>query len=165
MPWSGRSGDFRVVLGAVRRPVPEPGLELKRRHRLLGVVELAGDRRAGPVAGDVAADLGGGDVGLGVQRRGEGVVDLGLGDRVRADGEQQVGLLAGLAVGARGLGWPQCLPRLDRLADDRVDGLGDRGAGLVDGHVEQANGVAGEDVAGVGGDGLPVVLPADATGS
>ena len=114
------------------------------------------------MAGDVAADVGGRDPGFGAERRDDRAVDVGLGDRVRADGEQQVDVLAGLAVQPRGLGGPQGLPGLDGLADDRVDGLGERGAGLVDGHVEQADGVGGEDLAGVAGDGQPVVLPADA---
>ena len=105
--------------------MPEPGLQLEQRHRFLGVVELAGDRRAGPVAGDVAADVGGGDAGFGAERRDDGAVDVSPGDRVGADGEQQVGLLSGLAVGAGRLGGPQRLLCLDGMADDRVDGLGE----------------------------------------
>ena len=54
------------------------------------------------------------------------------------------------------------LPRLDRLADQRVDGLGERGAGLVGGDIQQADGVPGEDFSGVAGDRHTVVLPADA---
>ena len=38
---------------------------------------------------------------------------------------------------------------------DRVDGLGERGAGLVGGHVEQADRVAGQDLGGVAGIGVP----------
>jgi hypothetical protein len=41
-------------------------------------------------------------------------------------------------------------------------GLVKRGAGLADGHVQQADGVGGEDLAGVTGDRQAVVLPADA---
>jgi hypothetical protein len=59
---------------------------------------------------------------------------------VRADGEEQADVLAGLAVQPRGLGGPQGLPGFDGLPDglpdDRVDGLGERGAGLVDWCVE-----------------------------
>ena len=105
-------GDLRVVLGGGRRAVPEPGLQLEQGHRLLGVVELAGDRGAGPVAGDVAADVGGRDAGFGAERRDDRAVDVGLGDRVRADGEEQVDVLAGLAVQPRGLGGPQRPARL-----------------------------------------------------
>jgi len=43
----------------------------------------------------------------------------------------------------------QGLPGPDGLADDRVDGLGEGRAGLVDRDVEQADGVLGEDVGGV----------------
>ena len=35
----------------------EPSLKFEQCHRLLGVVELAGDGGPGPVAGDVAADV------------------------------------------------------------------------------------------------------------
>ena len=81
---------------------------------------------------------------------------------MRADGEQHVDPLAGLAVEALGLVGPQRLPGLDGLADERVDGLGESGAGLVHRDVEQADRVFGEDVVGVAGDGLAVLLPADA---
>jgi hypothetical protein len=83
---------------------------------------------------------------------------------VRADGEEQADVLAGLAVQPRGLGGPQGLPGFDGLPDDRVDGLGERGAGFVDWYVEQADGVGGEDLARVTGNGQPVVLPAEAAG-
>ena len=102
------------------------------------------------------------DAGLGAQRRDDRVVDVVPGDRLGADGEQHVRVLAGLAVQAAGLGGPQRLPGLDGLPDDRVDGFGERGAGLVDRHVQQADGLIGQDVGGVAGDGLAVVLPADA---
>ena len=60
--------DLGVVLGRRGRAVPEPGLQLEQRHGLLGVVELAGDGGAGPVAGDVPAHVGGRDAGLGAER-------------------------------------------------------------------------------------------------
>src|SRR5260370_28545980 len=122
------------------------------------------ERARWPVAGDVAAEGGGRDPGFGAQRRDDRAVDVSLADRVRAYGEQQVDVLAGLAVQPRGLGGPQGLPGFDGLADDRVDGLGERGAGLVDRYVEQADGVGGEDLAGGTQDGQPVVLPAGAAG-
>jgi hypothetical protein len=101
------------------------------------------------MAGDLAADIGGGDAGLGAQRRDDRAVDVVVGDWVRADGEEQVHLLACLAVQAFWLLGPLGLPGLDGLADDRVDGLGEGRAGLVDWDVEQADGVVGEDVPGV----------------
>ena len=107
------------------------------------------------MAGDVAADVGGGDAGLGAQRRDDRVVDVVLGDGLGADREQHVDALAGLAVQPLRLVGPQRLPGLDGLADDRVDGLGERGAGLVHGNVEQADRVLGEDLAGVAGMGRP----------
>jgi len=51
-----------------------------------------------------------------------------------------------LWVQPAGLAGAQGLPGVDGLADDRVDGLGERGAGLVDGDVEEADGIVGEDV-------------------
>ena len=133
----------------------EPGLQFEQRHRLLGVVELAGDRRARPVAGDVAAEVSCRDTCLGAERGDQGAVDVVPRDRVRADGEQQVHLLAGLAIGPCGLLGPQRLPGLDGLTDQGVDGLGEGGAGLVHRDVEQADGVLDEDVGGVTGDGCP----------
>jgi hypothetical protein len=53
------------VLGGGGVLVPEPSLQLEQGHRLFGVVELAGDGGADPVAGDVAADIGGRDAGSG----------------------------------------------------------------------------------------------------
>ena len=98
------------------------------------------------MAGDVAADVGGRDPGFRAQRRDDRVVDAVAGDRAGPDGEQHVGVLAGLAVQPAGLGGAQRLPGVDGLPDDRVDGLGERGAGLVDGDVEEADGIVGEDV-------------------
>ncbi|MFE0514157.1 hypothetical protein [Streptomyces sp. NPDC058964] len=49
------------------------------------------------------------------------------------------------------------------LAKERVDGLGERGAGLVGGDVEQADRVARQDLPEVACDGGPVVLAADAS--
>ena len=154
-------GDLGVVLGGVRGAVSEPGLQLEQGHRLLGVVELAGDGRPGAVAGDVAADVGGRDAGLAAQRGDDRAVDVVLRDRLRAHGEQQVDLLAGLAVKPGGLRGAHRLPGVDGLAEQRVDRLGERGPGLVDRHVEQADGIVGQDVGGVAGDRDAVALPAD----
>lgn len=71
------------------------------------------------MAGDVAADVGGRDPGLSAERRDDRAVDVVFRDRVRADGEQQVDILAGLAVQPRRLGRPQGLPGFDGLADER----------------------------------------------
>ena len=66
------------------------------------------------------------------------------------------------AVGERRLGGPGGLPGVDGLAEDRVDRFGERGAGLVGGHVAQTDGITGQDIGGVAGDRSAVVLPADA---
>jgi hypothetical protein len=79
-------------------------------------------------------------------------VGVGPGDAAGAEGEQERGLLAGLAVCHRRLGWPGGLPCLDGLAQQRVYRLGECGAGLVDGQVQQADRVAGQDLPGVAGD-------------
>ncbi|HYA50919.1 MAG TPA: hypothetical protein VEG33_07080, partial [Streptosporangiaceae bacterium] len=114
----------------------EPGLQLEQRHRLLGVVELAGDRGPCPVAGDGAAHVGVGGPGLAAEHRDDGVVDVGGGDAAGAEGEQQICPLAGAPVGQLRLGGTGSLPVLDGLAEDRVDRLGERGAGLVRRDVE-----------------------------
>ncbi|WP_331740124.1 hypothetical protein OG613_45415 (plasmid) [Streptomyces sp. NBC_00015] len=71
-------------------------------------------------------------------------------------------MFAGLAVEHLRLLRPQFLPCLDRLAQQRIDGLGERGAGLVGGDVQQADGVSRQYLVGVAGDRGPLVLPADA---
>jgi hypothetical protein len=65
---------------------------------------------------------------------------------VRADGEEHVHLFAGVAVECRRLRRAQRLPGLDRLSLKGIDGFGERGAGLVGGHLQQADGVLGEHV-------------------
>jgi hypothetical protein len=57
-------GDLGVVLGGVGTAMSQPGLQLEKRHRLFGVVELACDGGAGAVTGDVAANIGRWDTGL-----------------------------------------------------------------------------------------------------
>ncbi len=88
----------------------EPFLQLEQRHGLLGVVEPAGDRGPGPVAGDVAADVGRGDTGLAAEHRDDRRVDVALGDPAGPVGELRLG-------GSDGL------PCLDGLAQERVAGL------------------------------------------
>jgi hypothetical protein len=76
--------------------------------------------------------------------------------------EQEVHLLAGLAVEHLGLRWPDGLPYLDCIAQQGIDGLGERSAGLVCRDVEQTDRVLSEHVVGVARDRRPVVLPTDA---
>jgi len=121
-------------------------LQLEQRHRLLGVVKLAGDRGPCPVAGDGPAHVGGRDCGLAAEHGDDGVVDVGGGDAAGAEGEQQVRPLAGAPVGELRLAGADGLPRLDGLAEDRVDRLGEGGAGLVRRDVEQADRVPGQDL-------------------
>ncbi|UZG60300.1 hypothetical protein [Rhodococcus opacus] len=86
----------------------------------------------------------------------------GRGDPAGAEGEQQVDSLAGAAVVKLRLGGAHRVPGVEGLAEDRVDRLGERGAGLVRGDIEQADRVTRQDPIGVAGDGGVVVLPADA---
>ena len=100
------------------------------------------------MAGDVAAHVGGRDAGFGAERRDDRVVDVVPGDRLGADGEQHVDVLAGLAVERRGWAGRAACQASMAWPSERVDGLGERGAGLVHGHVQQADGLVGEDVGG-----------------
>lgn len=115
------------------------------------------------MTGDLAAHVVGRDAGLGAQRWDDRLVEVGAGDGLGAHREQHVDALTGLAIDHRWLRRACDLPGLDRLAEQWVDRFGERDAGLVHGHVEQANGVLGEHVAGVGGDRGAVVLPTHAT--
>ena len=71
-------------------------------------------------------------------------------------------MLAGLAVQRLGLRGPDLGPRLEGLSQQRIDGFGECRAGLVHGHVEQADGVVGQHVPSFTGDGVPLLLPAHA---
>lgn len=135
----------------------EPCLQLEQGHRLLGVVQQAGDSAPGPAAGDFAADSAGGDSGRRGQRRDDRAVDVVLGDAFGAVGEQELHALAGLGVQRHRLFGADGLPDLDALSEQRVDRLGETRAGLVGRDVEQSDGVAGEDVGGVRADGRAVV--------
>ena len=79
------------------------------------------------------------------QRGDEVVVEVGATDELAAIAEQELAVLAGLAVGQPRLRKAELLPGPDELADDRVDGLVERPGGLVVRHVEQADrvGLAG----------------------
>ena len=155
-------GDLGVVLGGLWRAMTEPGLQLEQGHRFLGVVELAGDRGSGCVAGDVPPDISGGDAGLVAKHRDDRVVDVVAAEPAGSDSEQQVDPLTGAPVQQPRLGRPGSLPGVEDLAEQRVNRLGERGAGLVRGDVEQADRVARQDLVGVAGDRGSLVLPADA---
>jgi hypothetical protein len=142
--------------------VTQPFLQLEQGHRLLGVVELTGDRGPRPVAGDVAADVGGWDTGLGTECRNDAFVQVPTADALGSVGEQQVHPLTGLAVQDGGLGWPDRLPGGDSLPQQRVYRLGEGGAGLVHRDIEQADGVLGEYLILGAGDVDVIVLPANA---
>jgi hypothetical protein len=114
------------------------------------------------VAGDVAAHVGVRDTGLVAERRDDRVVDVGGAHSAGPEGECEVDTLAGLAVEHPGLLGADGLPGFDGFSQQWVDGFGEGCAGLLSGHVEQADGVTGEDFGGVSGDRHSVVLPADA---
>ncbi|UKZ03858.1 hypothetical protein BOQ63_007240 (plasmid) [Streptomyces viridifaciens] len=84
--------------------------------------------------------------------------DLRAADAAGPEGEQQVDALAGAAVGELRLIRADGLPGIDGLAEDRVDWFGEGGAGLVGWDVEETDGLAGQDLLGVTGDGGAVVL-------
>lgn len=60
-------------------------------------------------------------------------------DSAGAEGEQRVDSLSGAAVEILRLGGAHRLPDIEGLAKDRVDRLGERGAGLVLRDVEQTD--------------------------
>ncbi|WP_435271422.1 hypothetical protein [Streptomyces sp. 1222.5] len=136
-------GDLHIVGGGFGSSGSEPFLQLEQGHGLLGVVKLAGMVGTGPVAGDVAANVGGGNAGFPAEHRDDRPVDVVLGGPAGAKGEHEVRALVRLRVEDGGLVGADRLPGLDRLPQQRVDGLGERDAGLVGGDVEQADGIPG----------------------
>ncbi|MET7396275.1 hypothetical protein ABZS66_22610 [Dactylosporangium sp. NPDC005572] len=133
----GALRDLAVVAGAGSVFVAEPLLQVGERERLAGVEQLGGDGGAGPVAGECAAGVGFGDVGLAAERRDDPVsltVEVGLADQLAAPGEQVLTWLTCLAVGQVRLGWADQLPGVDELPDDWVDRFGGGVGGLVRGN-------------------------------
>lgn len=143
--------------------VSEPRLQLEQGHGFFRVVQLAGDGGAGAVAGDAAAGVDGRYACFAAEYGDDAAVDVAAGDGACAVGEEEVDLFSGAFVGAFGLAGAECLPGVDGLSEQWVDRLRERRAGLVSGHVQEADGVPGEDLRGARGDGIPVVLPADAS--
>src|SRR5436190_23354905 len=91
-----------------------------------------------------AADIRGRDAGLDAECGDDALVQVLPADALGSVGEQQMHVLAGLAVQHGGLGWSDRLPRRDGMAEERIDRLGERGAGLVDRDVEQTDRVLGQ---------------------
>ncbi len=113
------------------------------------------------MARDVPPDIGGGNARLAAEHRDDRFVDVDGGHLPGPEGEQQVDELAGATVGEPRLGGAGGLPGIEGLAQDRVDRLGERGAGLVGRHVQQTDRVTGQDLIRVTRDLGAVVLPAD----
>lgn len=109
------------------------------------------------MAGDVPADVGVRHSGLATEHRDDRVLDVAGGDAAGPDGEQQLDVLAGAAVGELRLVRADGLPGVDGLAEDRVDRHGEGGAGLVSRDVEQADRVARQYLLRVAGNGCAVV--------
>ncbi|GAA4263868.1 hypothetical protein GCM10022255_112310 [Dactylosporangium darangshiense] len=127
----GALQDFAVVAGAGGVFVAEPLLQVGEGEWFPGVEQLGGDGGSGPVAGECAAGVGFGNVGLAAERRDDPVVEVGLADQLAAPGEQVLSRLTCLAVGQVRLDGTDQLPRIDELPDDRVDRFGEGARGLV----------------------------------
>lgn len=119
----------------------EPGLQLEQGHGLLGVVELAGDGRARPMARDATARVVSGHARLATEGGDERLIEIVACDPLGAQADEQRHGLARASIEQQRLSGTDSLPRVDRLADERIDGLGERGAGFVGRHVEQADAV------------------------
>jgi hypothetical protein len=114
------------------------------------------------VAGDVAADIGGGDAGLAAKCQDDRAVELGVGDSAGSRGEEQVDVLAGLAVQHAGLLRPEvchvsiALPRIGST------GLVNEVPVLWVGRSSRQTASRASTLVGVSGDREAAVLPADA---
>ena len=93
---------------------------------------------ARPVAGDVAPHIRRGHPGLPAQARDHRLVDVASVEPPAPVGEKEIHALPRLAVHEFGLDRPCPFPGSDRAADQRIDGLGEGGPGLVHRNVEQA---------------------------
>src|SRR5262249_18525506 len=81
--------NLRVVLGRLRRAVTEPRLQLEQGHRLPGVVELACDRGARPMAPDAATRVSARYASVAAKRWDERVIEVFARDAPGPKTEQQ----------------------------------------------------------------------------
>ena len=119
----------------------KPCLQLEQSHRLLGVVELRGDGRASPVAGDASTRVLSWHTGFVAERRNQRRVQIAWWYRTSAEAEQKRNGLGGLGVDVEGLRRTLCLPGCDRVTDQRIHRLGVARTSLVRWHVQQAGSV------------------------
>ena len=141
--------------------MPEPGLELEERERLLGVEELGGDGRASPMAGNRPARIALRDARLSAEGGDQAVIQEVLPHAAPTAGEEDVDHVAGLRIEQRRLPGTLPLPGADRLAHEGVDRLGERRARLLHRDVEEADGALGQHLVRTC-DRHVVALPADA---
>src|SRR5436190_12073457 len=118
----------------------EPGLQLEQRHRLLRVVQLSSDRRASAMAGDSAPRIFSRDTRLLAQCGNERLVQVARWDWAAAEAEGERDRFGGLGIDEERLCWALGLPGSDRIANQRIHGLGVASAGLVRWYVQQAGG-------------------------
>jgi hypothetical protein len=114
-------------------------LQLEQGHRVLGVVEVAGDGGPGAVAGDPPVGVPGRDSRLPAKPRDQASVQILDGDPLGTVAEEQGNPLPGASVEEVRLGGALGLPGDQGATEERIHGLGEGGARLVGWHVEQAD--------------------------
>src|SRR5512145_2985410 len=118
----------------------EPCLQLEQRHGIAAVEELAGNSGKRTVARDGTAHVAGVHAVLAAEHRDDRLVDHLPAHGTCSMREEQLDLLASLAVDTPRLRQPNGLPCLYGLAHLRIDGLGEVGPGLVDRDIKHADG-------------------------
>src|SRR3984957_4936177 len=124
--------DLRVVLSSCWSRVPQPLLQLKKRHRVPSVVELGRDGRPGAVAGDVAAHICKRDTGFFTESRDERLVEIVYSYPGEANEEEKLYQFASFRVGEFCTLWTHLFPGSDGLSDNPIYRLGESSSGLVD---------------------------------
>lgn len=117
----------------------QPCLQLEERHGLLGVIELGGDRRPSPVAGNRAPGICLRHSSLPTEHRDERLIEVQLPKPPVSMGEEIVRGCTSCGIGQRLLLGPHRLPPGYRLTNQAIHRLGEASARLFDRHVEQAD--------------------------
>jgi hypothetical protein len=141
--------------------MPEPGLELEQRHRLLRDEQLRGDRaRARWLVMRPRASRSGTPA-LRHNRGDQRAIEILRWKVLAAETEEHRDGLARLSIEEIRLNRAPLLPRVNRLADERVDRFGEGRSGLIRRYIEQTCRVFANHVLRCGRGTRRASLPAD----
>src|SRR6266498_1864450 len=102
----------------------QPSLQLEERHWFLGVVQLAGDRRACAVAGYSTTCILERQSGFAAQQRDECLIEVARLERLPTEAEEDRHPLTSFSIDRQRLVRSKRLPGTNGLAQEWIDGFG-----------------------------------------